>query len=75
MDANVQKAINTTLKMLTSEDISTPNAWNGDLATMQGILVGVVQGTWELKPTAPVRQGDTPSDDSGDGDEGKGTKH
>ena len=76
MDQNVRQAINTTLKMLTAEDISTPNAWNGDLATMQGILVAVVQGQWELKPVegaAPPAEPPTPPITPPD--DGKGKKH
>lgn len=46
--ANVQQALRTGIKMLTSEHINTPNSMNEDLTTLKHILVGVLNGTFDL---------------------------
>ncbi len=60
----VQGAVETGLKMLRSEDVATPNAWNTPLANLEGILVELSVGNLVLATPPP---GD--NDGAGDGDD------
>lgn len=42
--AGIEQAMKTGLKMLGSEDISTPNAWNKDLAMLEQFLINLLTG-------------------------------
>lgn len=40
----VQNAFQTGLKMLKSETITTPNAWNKDLSQLETLVIGLLSG-------------------------------
>jgi len=46
----VEAALRTGMKLLTSEVIDTPNAWNKDLGTLQDILGSLLVGQLVLAP-------------------------
>ncbi len=46
-------AVQVGLKMLQSEDISSPNAWRTDLGLLEQILVGLLTNKLRIIPTAP----------------------
>lgn len=48
----VQSALQTGLKMLNSDQISTPNAWNRDLTQLEQIIVGLLSGQLRIIPGA-----------------------
>ena len=54
----INQALNTGLKMLTSEDINTPNAWNKDLATLENFLINLVTGRIMYMDPPPARPQD-----------------
>lgn len=45
----VDEAVKTGLKMLSAENINTPNAWNIDLGNLQRVLVLILSGQLVLK--------------------------
>lgn len=53
MNDNIKQACRTTLKILMSDDIKTPNSMNQDLSTMQNVLVGILQGSIILSDAKP----------------------
>lgn len=63
----IGSAVKTGLKMLTSESISTPNAWNTDLSVLTQILVLVMNGQMQIVPTPPPQE-EKKSDEPLDGD-------
>ena len=72
----IENAFETGLKMLTSEDISTPNSWNRDLVNLQEIVVGMISGQLQITTAgAAAAAGDDggdktpPPDDNGEGKE------
>lgn len=50
----IAAACQTGLKMLTSESINTPNAWNTDLATLTQVLLSVVNGHLVIIPASQL---------------------
>ena len=52
-------AIVTGLKMLNSEIIMTPNAWNIDLANLQKMLAMILSGAVKVVPVNPIGAGET----------------
>ena len=50
----ITEALRTGLKMLTAEDIKTPNAWNGDLSALTGICLAILDGRMELVQKEPA---------------------
>jgi hypothetical protein len=50
----VQSAIETGIKMLQSETISTPNAWNKDLTQLEQVLIGLLTGKLTLRMESPT---------------------
>jgi len=44
----VQGALKTGFKMLTSTEISTPNAWNRDLIALEELIVAMLSGQIKL---------------------------
>ncbi len=80
----IGQSINTGLKMLTSEDISTPNAWNKDLATLEQFLINILTGRLVYNEASTERPpegkssrppidppGDQSSNSVGEGDDNK----
>jgi len=59
----VDSALQTGMKMLSSDQVNTPNAWNIDLGNLQKILVLIAGGQLQLTsvPVPPQRP-----DDGGD---------
>lgn len=54
----VDSAITTGLKMLSAEDVNTPNAWNIDLGNLQKVLALIAGGQLKLIPVetaAPIQ--------------------
>jgi len=48
------------LKLLTSETISTPNAWNKDLGILQDVMAAVLTGQLVLAPATPPSRSEGP---------------
>lgn len=72
MDLNqkvIDEALTVGLKLLSAEDVTTPNAWNRPLAALETILVGLIQGQLELRAAVP-----TPTQKMPDSDVGKGAE-
>lgn len=68
INTQVRKAIGTGLKMLNSEDICTPNAWNKDLTILDQILQDLVFGRLIITD-APKTEIQKKPEDSGKIDE------
>ena len=60
----IGRAIQRGIKLLTSEDVSTPNSWNADLNVLLNILIGLDNGALKIAdgPNAPK-----PDPDAGSG--------
>jgi hypothetical protein len=46
----IASAVRTGLKMLSSDEIRTPNSWNADLTNLQNILLGIAHNQLLLQP-------------------------
>ncbi len=69
INTQVRQAIVTGLKMLGSEDICTPNAWNKDLTVLDQILQDLAMGRLMITdgPKAEIEKKSEESSKSGEG--------
>jgi hypothetical protein len=49
----IEEACKIGCKLLGSETILTPNAWNNALNSLEGLLVGILQGRYAVVPNNP----------------------
>lgn len=61
----VQSALQTGLKMLNSEAVSTPNAWNRDLAQLEQLMIGLLSGNLMIIPGPNAQPAGAGSSDGG----------
>jgi hypothetical protein len=54
----IEEACRYGCKLLASETIATPNAWNGQLASLEQLLVGVLNGRYVLNIAQPAPRDD-----------------
>lgn len=80
----IQSALQTTMQMLRSDDVKTPNSWNNDLANMEKMILGMLSGQLRIIPAGPPEGAQPPAGPTtgnmppeipppaGDGDAGSG---
>lgn len=69
INTQVRQAIRTGLKMLSSEDICTPNAWNKDLAILDQIFQDLIFGRLMITDVPKADAEKTPKGEGkGDGE-------